>query len=687
MKHIISNILKGGLPILCLGMTVTSCNDFLDRPPLDQVPPSSYYLTADQLGTFPINYYTSIFPNNSGWWAGVATFDDGTDNQAARGGNTSMFLQDQWKVPTSGGIGMNNIRNVNKFINENEPKIAEGKVSGDANLITQYMGEAYFIRAMLYYDKLQAYGDFPIQLTELKVEDDLVTPNKRQPRNLVARQILSDMDKAIEKLQVDFAKKVRINKYAALAMKSRMALYEATFEKYHRGTGRVPGDANWPGKNKEWNKSFTINQDDEVNFFLDQAIDAAKKVCDAVPLKTKNSHVMNPSIVGLYNGWNAYYDMFASPDLSKYPEVLLWRQFNSDINVAHLTSNKLRGGAATGWTRGLVESFLMKNGLPIYAASSGYNGDTTIDMVKKDRDERLQLFLFGESDVLGIDQKSIDLVNEKRPAGTAPIDNIKFNVAGLFATDQACRDVTGYRQRKFYNYDPAMQLGQTFSDVDGQIIIRVEEAMLNYIEASYLRKGSLDATATGYWTALRERAGITAPISTTIAATDMTKEADVNRPSYDWAAFSAGKPVDATLYSIRRERRSEFAGEGLRNDDLIRWASLDQVKNYQVEGINFWDQTYQNPSFVNDKGVSLIIADGGDKATMSSKDISKYIHPYQIQKNNNILYNGYTFYQAHYLYPFSYQEMQLCSPDGTAENSNLYQNINWPVEANGEALK
>ena len=675
------------MPILCLGMTVTSCNDFLDRPPLDQVPPTSYYLTADQLGTFPINYYTSIFPNNSGWWAGVATFDDGTDNQAARGGNTSMFLQDQWKVPTSGGIGMNNIRNVNKFINENEPKIAEGKVSGDANLINQYMGEAYFIRAMLYYDKLQAYGDFPIQLTELKVEDDLVTPNKRQPRNLVARQILSDMDKAIEKLQVDFAKKVRINKYAALAMKSRMALYEATFEKYHRGTGRVPGDANWPGKNKEWNKNFTINQDDEVNFFLDQAIDAAKKVCDAVPLKTKNSHVMNPSIVGLYNGWNAYYDMFASPDLSKYPEVLLWRQFNSDINVAHLTSNKLRGGAATGWTRGLVESFLMKNGLPIYASGSGYNGDTTIDMVKKDRDERLQLFLFGESDILGIDQKSIDLVNEKRPAGTAPIDNIKFNVAGLFATDQASRDVTGYRQRKFYNYDPAMQLGQTFSDVDGQIIIRVEEAMLNYIEASYLRTGSLDATATGYWTALRARAGITAPISTTIAATDMTKEADVNRPSYDWAAFSAGKPVDATLYSIRRERRSEFAGEGLRNDDLIRWASLDQVKNYQIEGVNFWDQIYQNPSFVNDKGVSLIIADGESNATMSAKTLSKYVRPYQIQKTNNILYDGYTFYQAHYLSPFSYQEMQLCSPDGTAENSNLYQNIYWPVEANGEAIK
>ena len=677
------------MPILCLGMTVTSCSDFLDRPPLDQISPDSYYTTADQLGTFTINYYTSIFPNNSGWFAGVATFDDGTDNQASRGGNSGMYLQDQWKVPTSGGIGMNAIRNVNKFINESEAKIAAGKVTGTPEQINQYMGEAYFIRAMLYYSKLQDYGDFPIELKELNVNNDLVEASKRQPRNLVARQILSDMDKAIDKLQVTFANKVRINKNAALAMKSRMALYEATFEKYHRGTGRVPGDANWPGKNKEWNKNFTINQDDEVNFFLDQAIDAAKKVCDAVPLKTQNNHVMNPSAIGQYNGWNAYYDMFASPDLSKYPEVLLWRQFNSNLtpSLAHLTSNKLRGGASTGWTRGLVESFLMKNGLPIYASGSGYHGDTTVDMAKTDRDERLQLFMFGESDVLGIDQKSIDLANKKLAAGATPLTKILFNAATLFATDQASRDVTGYRQRKFYNYDPAMQLGQTFSDVDGQIIIRVEEAMLNYIEASYLRTGSLDATATGYWTALRARAGITAPISTTIAATDMSKEADVNRPSYDWAAFSAGHPVDATLYSIRRERRSEFAGEGLRNDDLIRWASLDQVKNYQIEGVNFWDQIYQNPSFVNDKGVSLIIADGESNATMSAKTLSKYVRPYQIQKTNNILYDGYTFYQAHYLSPFSYQEMQLCSPDGTAENSNLYQNIYWPVKANGEAIK
>ena len=82
----------------------------------------------------------------------------------------------------------------------------------------------------------------------------------------------------------------------------------------------------------------------------------------------------------------------------------------------------------------------------------------------------------------------------------------------------------------------------------------------------------------------------------------------------------------------------------------------------------------------------LIFADGGDKATMSSKDLTKYYRPYQMNKKYN-LYNGYTFYQAHYLSPFSVQEMKLCSPDGSVANTYLYQNIYWPTTANGEAEK
>ena len=215
MKRIFKNIFSAGLSLCGAALLLVSCDDFLDRPPLDQISPDNYFKTADQLGSFTFNYYGTIFPNNSGWYAGVATFDNGTDNQAAVNGNRGMFLPDQWLVPTAGGIGFNAIRNVNKFINESEAKIAAGQVTGSTNDINQYMGEAYFIRAMLYYYKLQAYGDFPIELNELNIDKDLVAASKRQPRNLVARQILSDMDKAISKLQVSVSNKLRISKNTA----------------------------------------------------------------------------------------------------------------------------------------------------------------------------------------------------------------------------------------------------------------------------------------------------------------------------------------------------------------------------------------------------------------------------------------------------------------------------------------
>lgn len=67
-----------------------------------------------------------------------------------------------------------------------------------------------------------------------------------------------------------------------------------------------------------------------------------------------------------------------------------------------------------------------------------------------------------------------------------------------------------------------------------------------------------------YWDAVRNRAGITGSFQTTIDNTDMNKETDL-------AAHPGSYEVDATLYNIRRERRCEFIGEGMRWDDLVRW--------------------------------------------------------------------------------------------------------------------
>lgn len=76
----------------------------------------------------------------------------------------------------------------------------------------------------------------------------LIEASKRSPRNEVARFILSDLDKAIELLSnTPSGGKTRITKNAALLMKARVALFEATWEKYHAGTANVPNGPGWPG--------------------------------------------------------------------------------------------------------------------------------------------------------------------------------------------------------------------------------------------------------------------------------------------------------------------------------------------------------------------------------------------------------------------------------------------------------
>ena len=72
--------------------------------------------------------------------------------------------------------------------------------------------------------------------------------SKRQPRNKVARFIIEDLDRAIElmSLTTDNGKN-RLTKNVALLFKSRVALFEATWLKYHKGTDRVPGGPGMAG--------------------------------------------------------------------------------------------------------------------------------------------------------------------------------------------------------------------------------------------------------------------------------------------------------------------------------------------------------------------------------------------------------------------------------------------------------
>lgn len=684
MKFInIKNLLLGAA-VTTAAFGLTSCNDLLDMKPISQITPGVYYQNADQLAAYLNNYYDSYLEmpysgsmsHSWGQWnEGKAKSDWDTDIYCWGGGNTSLFADDHWEVSSGKALQgyYGGVRVYNYFINTVLKQIENGTLPNSED-VKNYLGEAYFFRALVYFRIMALYGDIPVITEVLPDEDNVIVENsKRTPRNEVARFILSDLDKAIEMCYTRSKfNGQRVNREAAQLIKSRIALFEGTFEKYHRGSGRVPGDANWPGAKMSYNQGKTFNQEAEVKFFLTEAKNAAKEVADNADL-AENNHKIDP-VYGDKDDWNPYFNLFSQPSLANVNEALMWKQYNKDLGFYHLTGHSMVTGQNTGFTRSFIQTFLMKNGMPIYADNSGYHGDVTLDNVKADRDERLQLFMWGESTPTYCDPEMTG-VEAGKPLPVY-MEEDETDAAHITNTDASTRCITGYQQRKYYTYDAEQTRYSEQSTTNACPIMRSAEALLNYMEADYELNGRLDSKSQEYWRTLRTRAGVDTDFQKTIDATDLSKEMDFGR-------YSGTQLVDKTLYNIRRERVTELFSEGLRFADLIRWRGFDNMltTKWVPEGCNFWDNMYKHYD-------PEIKCNGENDAVVSSKSLGKYLRPYsKSMQPANELKDGYKWHEAYYLYPIGITDIRTASPDRSLENSNLYQNPYWPVSAGGHAEK
>lgn len=679
----IKNLLLGAA-VTTAAFGLTSCNDLLDMKPISQITPGAYYQNADQLAAYLNNYYDSYLEmpysgsmsHSWGQWnEGKAKSDWDTDIYCWGGGSTQRFADDHWEV-SSGKVLQSyygGVRVYNYFINTVLKQIENGTLPNSED-VKNYLGEAYFFRALVYFRIMALYGDIPVITEVLPDEDNVIVENsKRTPRNEVARFILSDLDKAIEMCYTRSKfNGQRVNREAAQLIKSRIALFEGTFEKYHRGSGRVPGDANWPGAKMSYNQGKTFNQEAEVKFFLTEAMNAAKEVADNADL-AENNHKIDP-VYGDKDDWNPYFNLFSQPSLANVNEALMWKQYNKDLGFYHLTGHSMVTGQNTGFTRSFIQTFLMKNGMPIYADNSGYHGDVTLDNVKADRDERLQLFMWGESTPTYCDPEMTG-VEAGKPLPVY-MEEDETDAAHITNTDASTRCITGYQQRKYYTYDAEQTRYSEQSTTNACPIMRSVEALLNYMEADYELNGRLDSKSQEYWRTLRTRAGVDTDFQKTIDATDLSKEMDFGR-------YSGTQLVDKTLYNIRRERVTELFSEGLRFADLIRWRGFDNMltTKWVPEGCNFWDNMYKHYD-------PEIKCNGENDAVVSSKSLGKYLRPYsKSMQPANELKDGYKWHEAYYLYPIGITDIRTASPDRSLENSNLYQNPYWPVSAGGHAEK
>ncbi len=640
-----------------LSITFSSCtNEFLDERPLSKMTSEQYLWEESQLAAYTVAQY-GMFPTHGKW--STAYTDVHTDNQAGPNAD-DKYVPGFVKVPQSGGNWeFTAIYQLNYYLQTVVPRLEEGTLQGNEENINHYVGEGYFLRAFAYFEKVKTFGDFPIITQVLSDDIEVLTEkSKRAPQSEVVRFILSDLDKAIALMKdepID-GKGNRLSKKAAQLFKSRVALYEATWLKYFKGTAYVPNGPEWPGDGKDYNNGYQYqagNIDAEIDWLLEQAMNAAATVADNVALVSNNGILQQTAD----DPANPYVDMFGAQDMSAYDEVLFWRAYDKGLGITHNVVNNSAYGATI--TKGMTDTYLMKNGLPIYDASSGYNGDDYLVDIGVDRDDRLDLFIRipGQINVL---------FNVNSGANTVPIVLFPGAINGDPGT-------SGYSIRKGINFDGIhTDNGGAFT---GCVVFRASEAYLNYIEACYEKNGYLDEKAGQYWRALRIRAGVDADYSKTIEATVMSEEA-----KGDWGAYSAGQLVDATLYNIRRERRCEFVMEGHRETDLRRWRAMDQMitEPYIVEGFKLWGPMQE---WYKDENGEWIITWGTPTSTVSPPEAGDYLRPYQIT-GNEVVYEGYKWHMAHYLEPIPIQQFLLTSKNNDVSTSPIYQNPNWPTEAN-----
>ncbi|AKP53238.1 RagB/SusD family nutrient uptake outer membrane protein [Cyclobacterium amurskyense] len=270
--------------------------------------------------------------------------------------------------------------------------------------------------------------------------------------------------------------------------------------------------------------------------FLQKASEIAKTIMDSGKFSIYNTG--NPD--------NDYKTLFNSQDLTGNSEVILFNAYDINKDRSSNVNTGVFGTYEQSPARDLVQSYLMADGSK-FTDKPDYDKFSYVEEFK-DRDPRLYQTLVYPGWVR---------VPESSPY--IPILN---------------RNFSGYYQHKGYsNTTDNIELGSLDFPV-----YRYAEVLLTYAEAmaelGTLTQADLDASVN----LLRNRVGMPAL---------MLNEANTQPDPVMMSKYpKVSGPMAGVLLEIRRERRVEFAVEGYRFDDLMRYGAGKLLENIP-EGMYF----------------------------------------------------------------------------------------------------
>ena len=596
-----------------IGVMLSACSDFLDRKPLTEPNNEEYLCSRAQVENYINGLYMAL-PAPSQYGMGVRGEEKNSDNILAEkydlrlNGEYNAFSgSSEWQK------GYQNLRNVNYFfyyycVPENE----------ETEDVLSLKGEAYFLRAYWHFYLLTRFGDIPL-MDRLWDENATVAGLQIPPasRSDVAKFILEDLKTASEGMLQSRSKYsgLRISKEAAMILAMRVALYEVSWEKYHKGT--------------------EFSETDNSDYFFKEVMrwgDELFKAGLSLNTDATDNEAVNPG--------DAFAHLFNKDDLSKITEAVFWKKYAGD-GVFHGLGGLLGGGVVdndgpAGVSKSLVDNYLNADGTFINPNDEKYKD---FNATFEKRDPRLIQSVMNTGAKFRSTAKGSKPMNVRAYDNTGTDEEIKEKNKDISSPnlngDGNGKNITGFHIR--------LGIDTTFVERGSHmaiILFRYSEALLAYAEAAEELNLCNDDVLNKTLKPLRERAGVTYIRPTQI---------DPNFTSF-------GYSLTPVMQEIRRERRAELAFQGFRQDDLMRWAGHKLIKGQRGLGAYLGTDGVLYKSFSPKAQESLGLVSTNDSGWMDP--LKDYLpQGYQFQPDRD------------YLLPIPPDELEL--------NKQLKQNPGW----------
>lgn len=423
------------LVLLVTVVSFSSCEKYLDSKPLDRLTIDQAFSNENNLKLYINSFYNSMLPTGPQIYQGDVMADITVPN------NVPNYLSGKLSSQDATGWNWGNLRNINYFLENYQKAPIPTKAQN------HYAGIARYFRAFFYFQMVKQFGDVPWYGKTLGINDpDLY--KARDPRTLVMDSVLADLNFASSNIYPGKDNSAtQVSKWVALALKSRICLFEGTFRKYHTEKGL----------------SST------ADLWLEESAKAADELIKSGQYRLNNTG--NPD--------KDYRTLFISENPVS-SEVLLAAVYNNSLKKWHNAAwwfNSATLGARLGLSKPFINTYLNIDGTR-FTDLPGYQTMQFHEEVKN-RDKRLQ--------------QTIRSGNYRRSDGSpAPAD---FNVT-----------YSGYQIQKFSLDDKYYDTRtESYNSIP---IIRYAEVLLNYAEAK-AELGTLTSADWAITIqALRKRAGI-----------------------------------------------------------------------------------------------------------------------------------------------------------------------------------